>query len=204
MAFARLYGLWGPIPDVDVQTSCSLPFIYSVDTSLPPSVPIPHAILDSSWWSSFLGRGAADPLRMEVAGCLQISCKYCALWGFPTPECSVHPIQAWWASPARLVITQTHWSLPLCSCGSSWSGLGPERASLVAQTVKNPPAMQETEVWSLGWEDPLEEGMAPHSSILSWRIPWTEEPGGLQFLRLRRIGNDWTTKHKNGAKSLHF
>ena len=52
-------------------------------------------------------------------------------------------------------------------------------ASLVAQMVKNPPAMWETWVRSLGWEDPLEEGMATHSSILAWRIPWTEEPGGL-------------------------
>ena len=55
-------------------------------------------------------------------------------------------------------------------------------ASLVAQTLKNPPAMQETWVWSLHWEDPLEEGMAIHSSILTWRIPWTEEPGGLQSM----------------------
>ena len=52
-------------------------------------------------------------------------------------------------------------------------------ASLVAQMVKNLPAMQETWVWSLGWEDPLEKRMATHSSVLAWRIPWTEEPGGL-------------------------
>ena len=52
--------------------------------------------------------------------------------------------------------------------------------SLVAQTVKNPPAMQETWIRSLGQEDPLEEGMATHSNILVWRIPRTEEPGGLQ------------------------
>ena len=52
-------------------------------------------------------------------------------------------------------------------------------ASLVAQLVKNPPAMQETWVPSLGREDPLEKGMATHSSLLAWRIPWTEEPGGL-------------------------
>ena len=51
--------------------------------------------------------------------------------------------------------------------------------SLVAQAVKNSPALWETWVGSLGWEDPLEEGMATHSSILAWRIPWTEEPGGL-------------------------
>ena len=52
-------------------------------------------------------------------------------------------------------------------------------ASLVAKTVKNLPAMQDTWVPSLDWEDPLEEGMATHSSILAWRIPWTKEPGGL-------------------------
>ena len=49
---------------------------------------------------------------------------------------------------------------------------------MVAQTVKNPPAMQETWVQSLGWEDPLEKGMTTHSSIFAWRIPWTEEPSG--------------------------
>ena len=56
-------------------------------------------------------------------------------------------------------------------------------ASLMAQQVKNLPAMQETQetlVWSLGWEDPLEKKMATHSSILAWEIPWQEEPGGLQ------------------------
>ena len=53
------------------------------------------------------------------------------------------------------------------------------QASLVAQTVKNLPGMQETQVGSLGWEDPLEKEMATHSNILAWKIPWTEEPGGL-------------------------
>ena len=54
--------------------------------------------------------------------------------------------------------------------------------SLIAQLVKNPPAVQETWVPSLGQEDPLEKGMAAHSSVLAWRIPWTEEPGGLQSM----------------------
>ena len=63
-------------------------------------------------------------------------------------------------------------------------------ASLVAQLVKNPPAIQETWVRSLGWEDPLEEKMAPHSSILAWRIPWTEEPGGLQPMGSQRVRHD--------------
>ena len=63
-------------------------------------------------------------------------------------------------------------------------------ASLVAQTVKNLTVMQETWVRSLGREDPLEKGMATHSSILAWRIPWTEEPGGLQSMGLQRVGHD--------------
>ena len=60
----------------------------------------------------------------------------------------------------------------------------------MAQIVKNPPAMRETRVPSLGGEDPLEEGMATHSRILAWRIPWTEEPGRLQFMRSQRVRHD--------------
>ena len=60
-------------------------------------------------------------------------------------------------------------------------------ASLVAQTVKNLPAMQETGIQSLDWEDLLEKGMATHSSIRAWRIPWTKEPGRLQFIGLQRV-----------------
>ena len=59
----------------------------------------------------------------------------------------------------------------------------------VAQLVKNPPAMQETKVPPLGQEDPLEKGMATHSSILAWRILWTEEPGGLQSMESQRVGH---------------
>ena len=59
--------------------------------------------------------------------------------------------------------------------------------SLVAQTLKNLPVMQETWVQSLGWEDPLEEGMGTHSSIVAWKTPWTEEPGRLQSMGLQRI-----------------
>ena len=62
--------------------------------------------------------------------------------------------------------------------------------SLVAQTVMNLPAMQETQVQSLGQEDPLEKEMVTHFSILAWRIPWTQEPGGLQSMTLLRVGND--------------
>ena len=64
-------------------------------------------------------------------------------------------------------------------------------ASLMAQTVRNLPVMQETQVRSLGQEDPLEKGMATHSSIFAWRIPRTEEPGGLQSLGWQWVRHDW-------------
>ena len=67
------------------------------------------------------------------------------------------------------------------------------RASLVAQTIKNLPAVQETRVASLGGKDPLKKGMAALSSILAWRIPWTREPGGLTSMGSHRIGHDWGT-----------
>ena len=63
-------------------------------------------------------------------------------------------------------------------------------SSLVAQTVKRLPVIRETQVQSLGWEDPLEKAMATHSSILAWKIPWTEESGGLQSMALQRVGHD--------------
>ena len=76
-------------------------------------------------------------------------------------------------------------------------------ASLVGQMVQNPPAMWETWVWSLGWEDPLEEGMAAHFSIIAWRIPMDrEEPGGLQSVRSQKVGHDWATKHSTHTKFI--
>ena len=67
------------------------------------------------------------------------------------------------------------------------------RASLVALMIKNLPSIWETWIWSLGQKDPLEKGMATYSSILSWRIPWTEEPGRLQSRGSQRIRHDWAT-----------
>ena len=75
-------------------------------------------------------------------------------------------------------------------CGNTHIG-----ASLVAQIVKNPLAMWETWVGSMGWEDLLEEGMEIHSSILAWRIPWTDEPGGLQAMRSQKVRHDSGIKH---------
>ena len=64
------------------------------------------------------------------------------------------------------------------------------QASLVAQMVKNVPAVKETQVQSMGWEDPMEKEMAPHSSILAWEIPWTEELGRLHSMGSQRAGHD--------------
>ena len=71
------------------------------------------------------------------------------------------------------------------------------KAREVAQMVKNLPAVQETWVWSLGQEDPLEKGMATHSHIFARKIPWTEAPGGLQSMGLQRVRCDWENQHRN-------
>ena len=79
----------------------------------------------------------------------------------------------------RVSVSSCHDLPPCCVCLGS---------SLVAQAVKNLPAMQETCVHSLGWEDPLEKAMATDSSILAWRISWTEESGRLLSMGLKRVG----------------
>ena len=73
------------------------------------------------------------------------------------------------------------------------------RASLLAQMVKNLPAMQETQAQSLGWEGPLEKGILTHSSILAWRTPWTEEPGGLQSKQSQRAGHDFMVNRSGNS-----
>ena len=84
------------------------------------------------------------------------------------------------------VVEWRWWNFKILSSFIRWG------ASLVAQTVKDLPAIQETWVQSLAWDDPLEKGKATHSSILAWRIPWIEEPGRLQPMRLQRVRHDWS------------
>ena len=73
---------------------------------------------------------------------------------------------------------------------------------LRVQRIKCLPAMRETWVRSLGWEDPLEKEMATHSSILAWRIPWTEEPDGLQSMGSQRVGHNWATSQDRNTEGL--
>ena len=77
-------------------------------------------------------------------------------------------------------------------------------ASLVAQRLKRLPPMRETWVRSLGWEDSLEKEMATHSNILAWRIPWTEEPGGLQSMGLQRVRCDLAIKQQQGLQHMNL
>ena len=86
-----------------------------------------------------------------------------------------------------LFFTDLSWSTPpMVDLHLQWT-------SLVAHMVKCLPTMQDTQVWSLGWEDPLEKEMATHSSTLAWKIPWTEEPGRLQPMGSQRVGPNWVT-----------
>ena len=89
------------------------------------------------------------------------------------------------------LIPTPYWPLSIHQDLVFWVKLyKPSGASLVAQIVKHLPAMQETQVQSLGLEDPLEEEIATLSSILAWKISWTEEPGGLQSMGSQRVGHD--------------
>ena len=115
-------------------------------------------------------------------------------------QCPTKDGRAWWA--ANYGVTQSRTWLKWLSSSSPISSYlivvnNFLWALLMAQWVKNLPVMQETqEIWvpSLGQEDPLEEDMTTHSSILAWRIPWTEKPGGLQSMALQRVRHDWGTK----------
>ena len=88
-----------------------------------------------------------------------------------------------------------------CFYSATQSFSGSDALEGQTKMVKNLPAVQETRVWSLGQEDPLEKGLATHSSILAWRIPWTEEPGGLQSIGPQGVGHSWAT---NTFTHFHF
>ena len=116
---------------------------------------------------------------------------YISLWGSLSPLSHVKLVKLAWILGKHTGLGEREFGFCLPYNAYFWWHSSPvphtiiiptshHGASLMAQMVKNVPAMQETQVRSLGREDPLEKRMAPHSSILAWRIPWTEEPGGLQ------------------------
>ena len=103
----------------------------------------------------------------------------------PRPEIKPEP-------SAVKVWSPNHWTSRRASlCGNIQGNMGPIKGFPSGSEGKETSAMQETQLQSLGWEDPLEKEMATHSSILAWRIPWTEEPGiGLQSMGSQRVGHD--------------
>ena len=112
------------------------------------------------------------------------------------------PITVLWILPLLFCTHSPSSKEKRCKClplnsgprkGLQQSNLERVSYSRVTQTVKNLPAMQETQVWSLGREDPLKKEMTTHSNILAWRSPWTEEPGWLQSMGSQRVRHDWET-----------
>ena len=105
-------------------------------------------------------------------------------WLFKQPEAFLKSLSPWLISKeVYIIVTPREFSLHLCLQRMS---------SLVAQTVKRLPAMQETQIRSLGQEDPWWKEMATHSSTLAWKVPWMEEPAGLQPMGSHRVGHDWS------------
>ena len=124
-------------------------------------------------------------IYLNVDNSLRASCGKSALWiRFGNSSSSLTKTRRW-----RLLI------ILLLKCSSFLTMLrGRPRASQLVQMVKNLATMQETWVWSLDWEDPLEKEIATHSSILAWRIPWTKDPGGLESMGSQRIIRyNWVT-----------
>ena len=152
-----------------------------------------HAILDGLWVNGHMGswagtlRFSSSPILAVISlasiASLPFDLKQNASLGFPGS--SVGKESACSAGDPRLITGSGRSPGEGIGCPLQYSW-----GSLVAQMVKNLPAMWETWVQSLVWEDPVEEDMASHSSILAWRIPWTEEPGGLQSTGSHRVRHD--------------
>ena len=142
----------------------------------------PLAMSQSQWVT---GRGGSHCILLQkpvVQGCI------CHGEGNGNPlqyPCLENPMDggAWWVTVHGVAKSQTRLSDFTHSL----------RASLVAQMVKHLPTMWETQVWSLGQEDPLEKEMATHSSIHARKIPWTKKPSRLQSMGLQRVGHNWAT-----------
>ena len=138
---------------------------------------------------------------LSTGSCSQVHCCFCTccsfafLWPF-----LAHSLTSF-RSLIKLILENLRGAfLDNSKITTNWSYFG---ASLVAQMVKNLPAMQEIQVQSLGLEDSLDKGKATHFSILAWRVPWTEEPGGLQSIGLQRVGHNWVT-NAHSPTLMHY
>ena len=148
----------------------------------PPAGDRTHVSCIGTW---ILHRWASKKPLSQLAGSQILSSRYSELL-FQSSD-----------SDNQMPVFNVTWTLLLGFCLTQYYCYQ-ECVSQVAQWWNNMPAMQETQetrVWSLGWEDPLEKEIASHSSILAWEIPWTEEPGGLQFMGSQRDTTEWLTLH---------
>ena len=171
--------IWSLCPGLSSMISVFFsPSLIGCYTEYPRSSLVTQLVksLSATWETQVQSLSREDPLEREMATHSSI-----LAWRIP-----------WTEEPGRLQ-----------SMGSQRAGRGwvtdtftfteYPGASLVAQMAKNLPAMQETQVWSLGGEDPLEKRMATHSSILAWEMLWTEESGGLQSIGSQRVRHNWVT-----------
>ena len=136
--------------------------------------------MQETWVQSL---GQEDPLEKEVA-----THSSTLAWKIPWTE-EPRRLQSMGSQRVRVTKSQTR----LNNFPSLTKSRVKNGASLVAWMVKNPPAVQETHVPSLGQEDPLEKEVATHSSTLAWKIPWMEKPDRLQSMVSQRVGHDWAT-----------
>ena len=139
-------------------------------------------------FASFTSRNCFAPAPCSFSGSRQDPAKKCAIDGSQrTLRMCIIP-----CNPFPNLVVQ-----PRARVTFFWWETLYHQASPITQWVKNPPTMQETQeawVWSLGWKEPLEKEMATHFSVLAWKSPWTEEPGGLQSTGLQRVRHKWATK----------
>ena len=172
----------------------SLPHIYNFEKKLRGKC-FPFIILSCFCWSGIQQspcRMNISALAMELKAFRQQSVSETGA-GCHAPAVPAHLTWSW--TPPRVKCLGSRPSRPI---PTAWTGRfcycpDPSWVSLVTQTMKNLPAMQETQVQSLGGEDLLEKGMATHSSTPAWRIPWTEEPSRLHSMGLQRVRHDWAT-----------
>ena len=170
-------------------------YLYNITTSSP----VDPASTISPWLPQWTFHTSEDKQKVRALRCHQVGRAGCmssfvptCSYSFTGQNLSRDPPSPDWKVVRKQLIHPPQVSSRLCYIPErTWDLFIKNSLGLV--TIKNLPAIWETWVWSLGWEDPLEKRIAIHSSILAWRIAWTEEPGRLQSTGLQRVGHNWVT-----------
>ena len=166
------------------------------------------ALKSAAWWQAFMntshnveeafilmkntgGRWRAVATDFDTTWELCHWHRVYVLPSFEIKSAAAHHSYCLWRCTSVRTHVSSHWGLVGRRLGRSLERRHWSSPPWWLRQLKNLPSMQETWVWSLGWEDPLEKGMATHSSILAWRIPWAEEPSSLQSMGSQRDGHNW-------------